>query len=154
MVETLDEVALGELPPAPRNPLPYRQQVRAIRAFHTGLETLRDAGGPVTRLTLAPKSLMPPVIVVTSPQGARDILGRSGGHIDKTRIHHEMRHLLGSNLFDLTHEPWLPRRRALQPIFTKHHVREFGGHMAQAAHTVADSWVDGTDVDSTPNAAS
>jgi hypothetical protein len=29
-----------------------------------------------------------------------------------------MRHLLGRNLFDLTHEPWLPRRRALQPIFT------------------------------------
>jgi cytochrome P450 len=58
-----------------------------------------------------------------------------------------MRHLLGSNLFDLTHEPWLPRRRALQPIFTKQHVREFGGHMAQAAHTVADSWVGGAEVD-------
>jgi hypothetical protein len=62
-------------------------------------------------------------------------------------VHHEMRHLLGSNLFDLTHDLWLPRRRALQPIFTKQHVREFGGHMAQAAHTVADSWGDGTDVD-------
>lgn len=24
----------------------------------------------------------------------------------------------------------LPQRRALQPIFTKHHVREFGRHMA------------------------
>jgi len=72
---------------------------------------------------------------------------RSGGHIDKTRIHHEMRHLLGPNLFDLTHEHWLPRRRALQPIFTKQHVREFGGHMAQAAHTVTDNWVDGTEID-------
>ena len=147
MEETVDEVALTELPAAPRNPLPYRQQVRAIRTFHTGLETLRDSGGPVTRLTLAPKSLMPPVVVATSPQGARDILGRSGGHIEKTRIHHEMRHLLGANLFDLTHEPWLPRRRALQSIFTKQRVREFGGHMAQAAHTVADSWVNGTDID-------
>jgi cytochrome P450 len=147
MLEAVDEVALSELPLAPRNPLPYRQQVRAIRTFHTGLEMLRDTGGPVTRLTLAPTWLMPPVVVVTSPQGARDILGRSGGHIEKTRIHHEMRHLLGSNLFDLTHEPWLPRRRTLQPIFTKQHVREFGGHMAQAAQTVADSWVDGTEVD-------
>jgi cytochrome P450 len=147
MLEAVDEVALSELPLAPRNPLPYRQQVRAIRTFHTGLEMLRDTGGPVTRLTLAPAWLMPPVVVVTSPQGVRDILGRSGGHIEKTRIHHEMRHLLGSNLFDLTHEPWLPRRRTLQPIFTKQHVREFGGHMAQAAQTVADSWVDGTEVD-------
>jgi cytochrome P450 len=90
---------------------------------------------------------MPPIVVATSPQGARDVLGRSGEHIDKARIHHEMRHLLGPNLFDLTHEPWLPRRRALQPIFTKQHVREFAGHMAQAAQTVADSWVDGTYVD-------
>ena len=128
--------------------------MRAIRNYHTGLETLRDAGGPVTRLTLGPKWLMPPIVVVTSPQGARDILGRSGAHIDKTRIHHEMRHLLGPNLFDLTHEPWLPRRRALQPIFTKQHVREFGGHMAQAAEMVADGWSTEPKSISTPNAAS
>ena len=147
MVETANEVALNELPLAPRNPLPYRQQVRALRTFHTGLEAMRDAGGPVTRLTLGPKWLMPPIVVATSPRGARDILSRGGGHIEKTRIHHEMRQLLGSNLFDLTHQPWLPRRRALQPIFTKQRVREFGGHMAQAAQTVADSWVDRTEVD-------
>jgi cytochrome P450 len=147
MVETIDDVALSELPLAPPNPLPYRQQVKAVRAFHTGLETLRDAGGPVTRLRLGPKWLMPPVVVATSPQGARDILSRCAGHTDRTRVHHEMRHLLGPNLFDLTHDLWLSRRRALQPIFTKQHVREFGGHMAQAAQTVADSWGDGTDVD-------
>jgi cytochrome P450 len=147
MVETIAKADLNALPLAPKNPLPYRQQVEALRAFHTGLETLRDAGGPVTRLKLAPKWLMPSVVVATSPQGAHDILGRGGGHIDKTRVHHEMRHLLGPNLFDLTHEPWLPRRRALQPIFTKQHVRAFGGHMAQAAQTVADSWDDGTEID-------
>ena len=147
MVETIDEVALNERPLVPVNPLPHRQQVWAIRAFHTGLETLRDAGGPITRLRLGPKRLMPPVVVATSPQGARDILGHSGEHAERTRVHHEMRQLLGSNLFDLTHEHWLPRRRALQPIFTKQHVREFGGHMAQAAHTVADSWVGGAEVD-------
>jgi len=147
MVGTVTPTGVHELPSAPKNPLPYRQQVNAIRTFHTGLETLRDAGGPVTRLTLGPKWLMPPIVVATSPQGARDILGRTGTNIEKTRIHHEMRHLLGPNLFDLTHEPWLPRRRALQPIFTKQHVRAFGGHMAEAAQTVADSWVDGTHVD-------
>jgi cytochrome P450 len=143
MVETVETVALSQLPLAPRNPLPYRQKVQAIRTFHTGLETLRDAGGPVTRLTLAPRWLMPPVVIATSPQGARDILGISGEHAERTRLHHEMRHLLGPNLFDLTHEPWLSRRRSLQPIFTKHHVRAFGGHMAQAAQTVADNWPDG-----------
>ncbi|KWX23476.1 cytochrome P450 [Mycolicibacterium wolinskyi] len=147
MVETVERTDLRALPLAPRNPLPYRQQVRAIRTFHTGVEMLRDAGGTVTRLKLAPKWLMPPVVVVTSPQGAHDILGRGGRLIERTRIHDEMRHLLGPNLFDLTYEPWLPRRRALQPIFTKQAVREFAGHMAEAAQTVADSWVDGTEVD-------
>lgn len=44
MGETIDEVALNELPLAPENPLPHRQQVRAIRAFHTGLETLPRCG--------------------------------------------------------------------------------------------------------------
>jgi cytochrome P450 len=147
MVETVTKAALGALPLAPKNPLPLRQQAKAIRVFHTGCEVLRDAGGPVTRLTLAPKWLMPPVVVATSPRGARDILGRTGAHIEKTRVHREMRQLLGPNLFDLTHEPWLPRRRSLQPIFTKQHVRAFGGHMAQAAQTVANSWDDGTEID-------
>ena len=147
MVQTIEEVPVSGLPLAPMNPLPYRQQVRAIRAFHTGLEKLRDAGGPVTRLRFGPKWLMPPVVVATSPQSARDILGRSGEDIDRTRVHHEVRQLFGPNLFDLTHQPWLARRRTLQPIFTKHHVREFSGHMAQAAQTVVDNWANGAEVD-------
>ncbi|MCU1700111.1 MAG: cytochrome [Mycobacterium sp.] len=147
MIETVEKVDAAELPLAPKNPLPYRQQVSALRAAHYGLEALRDAGGPVTRLKLAPRWLGPAVVVATSPQGARDILGRTGAEIDKTRTHDEFRHVLGPNLFDLRHEPWLPRRRALQPVFTKQHVREFGGHMAQAAEMTAATWRNGSEVD-------
>jgi cytochrome P450 len=147
MVETVEKADTAALPLAPKNPLPYRRQVRALRAVHTGLEALRDAGGPVTRLKLAPRWLSPAVVVATSPQGARDILGRTGAEIDKTRSHDEFRYVLGPNLFDLRHEPWLPRRRALQPIFTKQHVREFGGHMAQAAEMTAATWRNGSEVD-------
>ena len=147
MVETLDGADLRALPLAPMNPLPRTVQMRAIRTFHTGVETLRDAGGYVTRVVLAPKWLMPPVVVVTSPQGAHDVLGRTGAHIEKTIIHKEVRHLLGPNLFDLTNEPWLPRRRALQPVFTKQHVRAFAGHMSQAAEGVAAGWRDRTAID-------
>lgn len=147
MVKTVDNGALGGLPGAPKSPLPHREQVRALREFHTGAETLRDAGGPVTRLTLAPKWLLPPVVVATSPQGAHDILGRRDGCVDKNVVHREMRHLLGENLFDLEHEPWIPRRRALQPIFTPQHVRTFGGHMAQAAATIAATWRNGQQID-------
>lgn len=139
--------ASAALPLAPKNPLPLLTQVTALRSFHTGLQTLRDAGGPVTRLVLAPEWLTPTVVVATSPRGAHDILGRGGQYVDKTIIHREMRHLLGPNLFDLNYEHWLPRRRALQPVFTKQNVRAFAGHMTQAAQTIAGGWAEGTQVD-------
>ena len=134
-------------PSVPRNPMPVRAQLRALRTFSTGFEELRDAGGPVTRLKLAPRWLMPEVVVATSPQGGRDILGRSAAVVDQTDVHREMRHALGGNLFDLMHDEWLPRRRVVQPLFTKRHVRSFGGHMARAAQSVADGWVEGQRID-------
>ncbi|MBY0389070.1 MAG: cytochrome P450 [Mycobacterium pseudokansasii] len=144
---TLPSTDLAALPLAPKTPLPFRQQLYALRVFHTGQETLRAAGGPVTRMSFGPKWLFPPVVVATSPKAARDVLGRKDASVDKHIIHREMRQLLGENLFDLMHEKWLPRRRALQPVFTKQHVREFGGHMSRAAEMVATGWPDGAEVD-------
>ena len=147
MVETSTPADLAELPPPPRNPLPYRQQLKAIQAFHTGQEVLRDAGGPVTRLKWAPTWLLPEAVIATSPQAARDILSHTGNSAERAPGHDETRHLLGASLLTLKHDPWLPRRRALQPVFTKQNVRAFGGHMAQAADMVAASWSDGQQVD-------
>ena len=59
----------------------------------------------------------------------------------------EMRALMGGNLLNLPHERWLPRRRALQPMFTKRQVPRYAGHMAAAAQGVADGWRDGAFVD-------
>ncbi len=112
-----------ELPWVPRNPMPYRDQMKALRSFNAGFEMFRDSGGPVTRVKLGPRWLMPELVVTTSPQGGRDVLGRPDTFVDKTMLHREMRHVLGGNLFDLMHDEWLPRRRALQPLFTKKHVR-------------------------------
>lgn len=147
MVVKVENVELGALPPAPKNPLSYWQILRAVRSLHFGVEQLRNAGGPVSRFSLGPKWLMPPVVLAASPQGIRDILGRKDDTIEKTVVHQEMRHLLGGNLFDLMHDEWLPRRRALQPVFTKQHVRQFGGHMSQAAEMVTAGWPDGGEVD-------
>ena len=55
MATTTTPADLAGLPPVPRNPLPYRQRLNAIKAIHTGQEVVRDAGGPVTRLKLAPQ---------------------------------------------------------------------------------------------------
>ena len=139
---------VAALPLAPKNPLPYRERLKAIREFHTGTNKLRDAGGPVTRVTLGPKWLIPPIVLATSPQGIRDIVSVRDGSVDKTStVATELRRLLGGNLFVLPHSEWLPRRRTLQPVFTRQRVRQFGGHMAEAAEIVRAQWSDGAEID-------
>jgi cytochrome P450 len=149
MVEILEEPEVGALTLAPKNPLPYWQQLKALRSYIDGVQALVDAGGPVTRLVLGPKWLLPNVVVISSPQGARDLLGRPDEVADRGRARAmvEMRSLMGGNLLNLPHERWLPRRRALQPMFTKRQVPRYAGHMAAAAQWVADGWRDGAFVD-------
>ncbi|HEX5143532.1 MAG TPA: cytochrome P450, partial [Mycobacterium sp.] len=65
----LDEVRT--LPLAPRNPLPYLTQLRCAHSFIDGFGELLAAGGPVTRVVFGPRWLMPPAVVIASPQGAR-----------------------------------------------------------------------------------
>jgi cytochrome P450 len=148
MVE-IDSRQMPVVPVAPRNPLPYREQIRCLRSFVDGMQRLCDAGGPVTRIVLGPRWLLPPMLLVSSPQGARDVLGRPDAVADRgaSRNMHELHRLMGGNLLDLPHDRWLPRRRTLQPMFTKKHVPHFAGHMAAAARSVADSWCHGATVD-------
>lgn len=149
MVEMLEKPEVAARPPVPKNPLPYWRRVKAVRSYIDGIQTLVDAGGPVTRVVLGPKWLVPPLVLIASPQGARDVLGRTDEVADRgrTRTMVEMHALMGGNLLDLPHERWLPRRRALQPMFTKRHVPRYAGHMAAAAQSVADGWGDGAVVD-------
>jgi cytochrome P450 len=142
MVQTTQR-DLASLPLPPKNPLPYKQRIEAVRTFHTGIDKLRDAGGPVTRFSLGPRWLMPPVVLVTSPSAIRDVLSTKDDSVDKTTpVFVELRRILGSNLADLPYALWQPRRRTLQPVFTKQRVHEFGGHMALAAESVAEKWID------------
>jgi cytochrome P450 len=142
MVETVEVAALSL---APSNPLPRWQQMKAVRAFHTGCEALRDAGGPVTRL--APTWVLPPFVVTTSPKGARDVLSRSYPFVDRAQpVFNEHRRLIGGSLLNFKHDAWLPRRRALQPMFTKQHVTQFAGHMAECADKLSHAWGDDTEL--------
>jgi cytochrome P450 len=149
MLEALESADVAKLPLAPKNPLPYRHQLRAVRSLIDGFQELLDAGGPVTRMVLGPKWLFPTAVLIASPQGARDVLGRTDEIADRggatTAI--QMRRLMGGNLLVLPHHQWLPRRRTLQPMFTKQHVPRYSGHMAAAAQTVVDGWCDGATVD-------
>ena len=137
------------LPLAPKNPLPYRRRLKAARQFDTGLEVLRESGGSVTRNVLGPRWIMPPLVFVSSPQGAHDVLARTDAFAERaaTPISLELRRLVGDNLLVVPHHEWLPRRRALQPIFTKHHVPRFAGRMAEVAEQLADRWAVTAEVD-------
>ena len=64
-------------------------------------------------------------MLVTSPDGIRDVLGRADAFTERCQVHEEVRHVAGDSLFVLPNEQWAPRRRALQPVFTKQNVRGF-----------------------------
>src|SRR3984957_11472563 len=113
MLEAPESADVATLPLAPKNPLPYRHQLRAVRSLIDGFQQLLDAGGPVTRIVLGPKWLIPPAVLIASPQGARDVLGRTDEIADRggTPSTIEMYRLMGGNLLNLPHHQWLPRRR-------------------------------------------
>lgn len=142
----VDAPPVESLPLAPVNPMSPLKAMAALRRFHTGIEELRDAGGPVSRIKLGPSWLVPELLVVASPRGAHDVLGAHAATVERTRMHDELRQSIGQNLFVSRYDAWLPRRRILQPLFTKKNVRGFGGHMAQAAENIAASWGSG-DID-------
>jgi cytochrome P450 len=146
---TIDRLDVHALPLAPKNPLPILQVLKAARALHTGLPLLSEAGGPVTRFVPLPRFLSPSLVLVTSPSGVRDVLGRTDGLTERCQIHQEIRHIAGDNLFCLPNREWAPRRRVLQPVFTKNSVGSFGRHMTEAAQTSADHWrgLGGVDLD-------
>ncbi|MFL6108883.1 MAG: cytochrome P450 [Marmoricola sp.] len=118
---------------APDVALGYLDRMRAVRQFHTGMEEIRDASGPVVMVRLGPSWLVPVFAVVTSPQGAHDVLAASDGAFDKEMVVHVQNRTLGDNLFNLAQRRWVARRRTLQPVFTKKQVGRYAGHMAQAA---------------------
>ena len=144
---TSEAIDVSSLPLTPKNPLPLRQLVKLVRRLDTGQEVIRDAGGPITRIAFGPKWLFPPIVAVMSPNAMRDVLSRSDASSERCIIHEEVQNMAGDSLFVLPNLQWRPRKRALQPVFTKQNVRNFGGHMSRAAQQFVDRWPDGGEVD-------
>lgn len=133
---------------APAFDAPFRHRLTALRNFHTGPGVVRDAVGPVARIEVGPRWLVQPFVIVTSPQGAHDVLTNTDGSFDKGgAIMDQYRGAWGMDLFSKERNEWLPRRKALQPLFTKKHVASFAGHMSAEADLVARAWSRGAEVD-------
>src|ERR1700750_551273 len=107
--EVITGADVTTLPLAPKNSLPYWRRRVAIRQLDTGPELLRESGGPVTRVVLGPKWMVPPLVFVSSPQGAHDILARTDAFAERaaTPVSVEIRRLLGDNLLVVPHREWL-----------------------------------------------
>lgn len=130
--------------------LGLRERLDALRNFHTGASLLRDHGGPVVRVPIGPRRVAPQFVIVTSPAGAHDVLAGFDGAMDKgVQVHEETKHV-GLNIFNLPHEAWQPRRRALQPLFTRKHVRGFAVHMSTEAQLAAERAVNAGRVELDP----
>ncbi|RUP32313.1 MAG: cytochrome P450 [Mycolicibacterium sp.] len=143
-----DAADVDRLPPAPDVPLSLRERIAAIQVAHSGCETFRDAGGPVTTVRIAPKWMMPPIIAVTSPQGARDVLTATYPAVDRDfPFMTEQQKLNGGSLLNFSHKEWVGRRRMLQPVFTTARIAELGEQMYDIATNAATSWRDGSEID-------
>ncbi len=143
-----DATDVGRLPLAPDVPMTLRERIAAIQLAHSGCETFRDAGGPVTTVRIAPKWMMPPVIAVTSPQGARDVLTATYPAVDRDfPFMTEQQKLNGGSLLNFSHQEWVGRRRMLQPVFTTARIAELNGQMYDIAADAATSWRDGSEID-------
>lgn len=143
MVEQLSPQAHPYPPPVR---MPLRELADTMRQFHTAGEVFRDRAGPVALTRLGP--VMPPLVWVASPAGAHDVLTDQSGRFDKSgNVSVQTRLVAGTSLFTLANDPWRPRRRLLQPLFTKRHVEQFTGHMAAAAQELAAAWPPGGVVD-------
>jgi len=143
---TVTPLEAAPLPPQVR--LPFLQRIAALRNFDVGAEKLRDAGGWVCQVTPPLlRGLVPRVVLVSSPQGAHDVLGGFDGSLDKGMMVHVQNRLWGPNLFNMPHETWQPRRRVLQPVFTKKHVASYVGRMATEAEHAAADWTRRAQID-------
>ena len=144
---TSTDVDTQAYPLAPDALLPLRTKLNVLRVFHTGPGLVREACGPVAMIKFKPSWLIPPLAVVTSPQGIRDVLGGSDGSVDKNDLVHTETSAWGNNLFNMPQRTWINRRRTIQPLFTKKHVAGFAGHISAAADDVTASWISAGSVD-------
>lgn len=143
-----DATDVTRLPPAPDVPLSLRERIAAIQVAHSGCEIFRDAGGPVTTVRIAPKWMMPPIIAVTSPRGARDVLTATYPAVDRDfPFMTEQQKLNGGSLLNFSHKDWVGRRRMLQPVFTTARIAELNEQMYDIATDAATSWRDGSEID-------
>lgn len=73
---------LSTLPPPAALNMPRLNQFRLLSDLNAASEVCRERA-PVVEMKFVPARIYPPAVFVTSPQGARDVLGAGPGVMDK-----------------------------------------------------------------------
>ena len=97
------------------------------------LQRGENATGPLERLRLG----MAPVWMVTDPEVVRDVLKESEERIDKGRLIHKLRPIVGMSMLTISGEEHARRRHALHATFARSGGLRFVPNMAAAARGLA-----------------
>ncbi len=95
------------------------------------------AKGDLVRLILP---LLPPVFLVTHPDGVRHILQARADNYGRTLFHDRLKVVLGEGLLTADGEAWARQRKLLQPHFSAAAVRRFVPTIAGVVHNRCSSW--------------
>lgn len=133
--------------PLPSRRMTIRELRLVLRGYHLAADAfLRDA--PLVELRVGPGRFLPALVYVRTPAAARDVLSRRATGLDKqSPIDVIGREMYGPNVFNVVLEEWQPRRRTLQPLFTRRNVDRYGDVMSACATDIASGWGDGVTID-------
>ena len=102
----------------------------------------------MTEVAIAPRWMLPPFVVVTSPRGARDVLTATFPTVDRDfPFMTEQQELNGGSLLNFAHADWVGRRRLLQPVFTRQQISRLTEKMFSIAADCVRGWGGDGEVD-------
>ena len=93
--------------------------------------------GDLVRLALP---ALPPVFLMTHPDGVRQMLQTRSDNYGRTPFHDRLKPVLGEGLLTADGEAWARQRKLLQPHFSAASVRRFVPTIAGVVHNRCSSW--------------
>ncbi|MGW4893983.1 cytochrome P450 [Kitasatospora sp. NPDC004240] len=110
------------------------------RPLPTYLAARRDYGD-VVRFTAGPPGLRAEFFMVSSPEGAQQVLGTEAANFRKENaFYDELRTSVGNGLLTSQDADYLRQRRLVQPLFTRRRVDTYASAIALEADALAARW--------------
>ncbi|RKE22408.1 cytochrome P450 [Streptomyces sp. TLI_171] len=114
-------------------------------ALATYLAARRDHGD-VVRIQAGPPGLRAQIYLVSSPEGAQQVLATESANFRKDNVFYgEIRDSFGNGLLTSQDEDYLRQRRLVQPLFTRRRVDNYADAIGLETEALAARWADSPD---------